>query len=301
MSLFSARSAEHSTLIEASPSDSTPLLLELVRAQAGRKRPSDLLAQLARDRFVHPSFLDQRLVHQLDGMALAAASEFEALQLSPVAPLGTCSVLGPTSQDRTLSTTRGTEVVSDPTNVLALICGERLRRDPQAHVRLCTAHQVLRAQPLPPQPGFSRHYRLFVLAEAGLGQAEDGFELAAVARHLGCFERLLEHATRDLGCYFRNRKFVVKTARSRAVLRDRLCRHLRREFPHIPLETEDLEANYYDGLRVIFGAETVTGEFCLLADLGLFDWLAKLTANSRMRFVASGIGVQLFPALFKTP
>ncbi len=70
--------------------------------------------------------------------------------------------------------------------------------------------------------------------------------------------------------------------------------------PHIPLETEALESNYYDGPRA-FGAETVTGEFCLLADLGLFAWLAKLTANGRMRFVASGIGTQLFPALFKTP
>ncbi len=56
-----------------------------------------------------------------------------------------------------------------------------------------------------------------------------------------------------------------------------------------------------DGLRVNFRPETSTGEFCPVADLGLFDWVAKLAANSRMRFVASGIGIQIFPVLFKTP
>lgn len=289
------------TLTTASPSETVPFLLELTRSQAGRKRPADLLAQLERDRFVHPSFLDQRLVHQLDGMALGAAPEFEALHLSPVAPLGTCSVLAPTSQDRTLSTTRGTEVVSDPTNMLALICAERIRRDRRTPVRVCTVHQVLRAQPLPPQAGFSRHYRLFVLAEAGPGEPEDGFELAAIGRQLASFDRIVERATATLGCRFPARKFVLKTARSRSVLRDRVLQRLHELFPETEVETQERDSNYYDGLRILFGAETISGEFCQLADLGLFDWVGKLTSNRRIRFVVSGFGVQLLPALFREP
>jgi hypothetical protein len=277
------------------------LLLELTRAQAGRKRPAHLLAQLERDQFVHPSFLDQRLLHQLDGMALGAAPEFEALQLSPVAPLGTCSVLAPTSQDRTLSTTRGTEVVSDPTNMLALICAERMRNDQRTPVRLCTVHQVLRAQPLPPRPGMSRHFRLFVLAEAGPGEAEDGFELAAIGRHLACFDRLVEHATRALGCRVPNRRFVVKAARNRAILRDRVCQRLRELFPQMVVQNDELDSDYYDGLRVVFEAETSSGKFCQLSDLGLFDWVGHLLSNKRIRFVASGFGIQLLPALFRAP
>jgi hypothetical protein len=108
--------------------------------------------------------LDQRTVHRLDGLALEAADQFEALQLSPVAPLGSCSVVAPTSQDRTLSSVRGTEVVSDPTNVLALECVRRLPEQPASHVHLCTIHQVLRVHALPPNTGFSRHFRLFALA-----------------------------------------------------------------------------------------------------------------------------------------
>jgi hypothetical protein len=123
-------------------------------------------AQLDRDAFVAPSALDQRTSHALDGIALEAAREFEALLLSPVVPLGTCSRLAPTSQDRTLSAARGLEVVSDPTNVLALDCARRLARDPRADLRLAKVHQVLRAQALPPKRGFARHLRMLALAEA---------------------------------------------------------------------------------------------------------------------------------------
>lgn len=299
MSRASNQSAAHAALTAASPSETVPLLLELTRAQAARKRPADLLAQLERDRFVHPSSLDQRLLHQLDGLALGAAPEYEALQLSPVTPLGTCSVLAPTSQDRTLSTTRGTEVVSDPTNMLALICAERLRHDERAPVRLCTVHQVLRAQPLPPQPGFSRHFRLFALAEAGSGEPEDGFELAAIGRQLAALDRLLGHATSTLGCRFPNGRFALKTARGRSVLRDRVHQRLTELFPQIAVDTEEFDSSYYDGLRVLFGAKTTSGEFCQFADLGLFDWVAKLLSNRRIRFVASGVGIQLLPVLFR--
>ena len=58
---------------------------------------------------------------------LAAAEQFEAVELSPLAPLGVCSVVGLASQNKIVSALRGTEVVSDPTNVLALECARRLR------------------------------------------------------------------------------------------------------------------------------------------------------------------------------
>ncbi len=212
---------DHPELLKASPSETTPWLLELARAQASRRAPLDLLARLEHDRFVQPSFLDQRLANQLDGLALNAAPEFDALLLSPVAPLGTCSVLAPSSQDRTLSTTRGSEVVSDPTNVLALECARRLRAG-AAHIQLCSVHQVLRAQALPPQPGFSRHFRLFVLAEAGASEAEDGFELRAIGRQISCFMRFFTAAKSALGCRFSQRRLVVKTSEKRKALRDRL-------------------------------------------------------------------------------
>src|SRR5689334_13787926 len=144
-------SPEAEQILALSPSEPAPLLLEPARPQAASRGPADLREQWARDAFVPPpapdlppahasdgpakrgprelreqwardgfvapSALDLRTAHAFDGLALEAAHEFEALLLAPVAPLGTCSSLAPTSQDRTLTAMRGVEVVSDPTNV----------------------------------------------------------------------------------------------------------------------------------------------------------------------------------------
>jgi hypothetical protein len=288
---------ELAALAALTPRQLTPLFLAIARAQAARRRPADLSAQFERDRFVQPLELDARLLHRLDGFALDAAAGFQALQLSPVAPLGCCSALAPTSQDRTLSAARGTEVVSDPTNVLALECAARLRREPDEVVRLCAVHQVLRAQPLPPLPGYTRHFRIFVLAEAGPGSADDGFEVDAVARHIAVMDRIFDRCT-EIGAAFPERRAVVLATEPRRVLADRVCAGLAAALPHVAVARQALERPYYSGLRVMFGASTRAGEFCPVGDLGLFDWVAKLTANRRHRFIASGLGLQLIPAVF---
>lgn len=283
------RTEDLEQLVSLSPSETTPLLLELARRQVARRRPSSLLDQLARDGFVQPSPLDLRVAHRLDGLALEAAAEFEALLLAPVAPLGSCSVLAPTSQDRTLTATRGTEVVSDPTNVLALECARRMRAE-EIDVRLCTIHQVLRAQALPAKPGFTRHFRLFALAEAGRARAEDGFEVDAIARHVGVFDRLFD-ACEAIGHRFPQRRITLFSDARRAVLAERVRERLARELPHVELSRESFESKYYDGIRALFWTRAVTGDDVPIADTGVFDWMSKLTSNHRMRFVASGLGI----------
>jgi hypothetical protein len=292
-------SKDHAALLAASASSTTPLLLDLARRQAGRRRPSDLLAQYARDKFVEPSFLDQRLTVKLDALALEAAAGYEALLLSPVAPLGACSVVAPTSQDRTLTTTRGSEVVSDPTNVLALECAMRLREQPERDVRLCTVHQVLRAQSLPDKPGHTRHFRLFVLAEAGPARAADGFEIDAIASQLGIYDRLFDRMSAELSYAFPRRHAVILAGADAKTLAERAAERLSRDLPHVSLVHQPLMAAYYDGLRIMFGAETREGQWNPIADLGRFDWSRQLTANHRQRYIASGLGIQLVPVLFR--
>jgi hypothetical protein len=120
------------------------LLLDVAEARAAQRRPADLVEQWDRDRFVQPALVDQRSLVEIDRHLLAAASAFESIELSPVAPLGVCSSIGHASQNKVLSTLRGTEVVSDPTNVLALECACRLRRDAGTTVRLATSHRCVR-------------------------------------------------------------------------------------------------------------------------------------------------------------
>lgn len=289
---------EYSQLFLLSPSETTPILLSLVRQQASRRKAASLVEQFERDGFVSPSMLDQRTIHTLDGFALEAAAGFEAVQLSPVAPLGTCAAVAATSQDRTLSTTRGTEVVSDPTNVLALECARRLKRHPKDPVRLCTIHQVLRAQSLPKRSGFSRHFRLFALAEAGPGLPEDAFEVDAITRHQQTFQKLFD-LLGAMGCVFPKRRVVLYSSAQREVLAGRVRASLHQSFPGVELSEERFESAYYEGLRVLLWAEATSGEHVPIADTGVFDWMGKLTANQKMRFVASGLGIQLAPLLFK--
>jgi hypothetical protein len=289
---------EHERLLASSPSETTPFLLELARRQATSRRLRDLLAQLDRDGCVAPSAVDQRTALAFDQLALDAAAEFEALLLSPVAPLGVCSRLAPTSQDRTLSAARGLEVVSDPTNVLALECARRLRREPATPVRLATVHQVLRLQAIRQKSGFSRHFRLLALAEAGPGRAEDAFEVDAIARHAALFERVLA-ASATLGCRFPERRATILHDARRAVAAERVRARLAHDLPHVELAIGPLASPYYAGLRVLLGVR-VDGDDVPLGDIGTFDWVARLTSNASQRLVASGLGLQLMALLFRS-
>lgn len=287
-------------LAALSPSATTPVWLDVARQQASRRSPADLLAQYAADRFVSPSAIDLKLSVRLDSLILEAADEFEAVLFSPLAPLGSCSVLGPTSQDRTISALRSLEVVSDPTNVMALECARRLRESPDRAVRLCTLHQVVRAQPAPRQPGFSQHFRMFAMAEAGLGRANDGFEVEAVVRQLSTFDRFFD-AAHAVGLRFAQRRLIILSSPESETSMERIANALADALPHVAQERGALNSSYYSGLRVQFGASTQTGEFCPIGDLGAFDWMARLTANRKLRFVASGLGIQLAPLLFREP
>src|SRR5688572_25985186 len=75
-------------------------LLLGVMGQRARRRPAALLEQWRQDRFVQPCTIDQRTLHELDAHLLTATSSFEALDLAPLAPLGACSSVAATSQNR---------------------------------------------------------------------------------------------------------------------------------------------------------------------------------------------------------
>src|SRR3954465_14463714 len=168
------------------------LLLGVVARRGERRPPPELLRQWEQDRFVQPAFIDQRTLNALDGHLLAAAEGFEASELSPLAPLGACSAVGLASQNKTVSTVRGTEVVSDPTNGMALECARRLRRDPGQVVRLATCHRCVRAQEIPKRPGHAAHFRLFCLATAGRERRDHAFVVEALGGQIGAHPAAVE-------------------------------------------------------------------------------------------------------------
>lgn len=276
------------------PSALWSLLLEVFERRAAQRSPATVRQQWESDRFVQPCAIDQRTLTALDTHLLAAAAEFEAIELSPLAPLASCSAVALTSQNRIVSTARGAEVVSDPTNVLALECARRLRTAPDAVAKLATSHRCVRAQAIPKRPGFAAHFRMFCLASAAHERKDHGFVTEALIEHIRTHIAALDRLEQN-GYHFPDRTLRLLATPERWHLSERIARAL----PEMPATLQKLEHRYYDGLRFMLDAGTPDGNPVPLIDGGAFDWLAKLTDNKRMVYVASGMGSQLAAVLFR--
>ena len=276
---------------ELAGSELQSLLLEVIRERARARTPAEVLAQYRRDRFVWPAIVDQRESIAIDTHLLAAAPEFAALELSPVTPLGTSSTVGPTDQHRVLSALRATEVVSDPTNVLALECASRMRAAP-GPFHLATSQRVVRAQPAPKLPGYAQHFRIFVLASGGIETRDHAFTVDTVVHHIRTLQAGLDRLEQH-GYAFGARRVDVLATPERAALGDRIA-------AAVGGTRSLLEHPYYSGgLRYMLWVTAPDGKQIPLGDGGTFDWLTKLASNRRAVFVGSGMGAQLVAAVFR--
>src|SRR5262245_5551840 len=263
------------------------LLLDVAAKRASQRTPSDLRQQRQTDRFVAPAYLDQRTQLEFDRKLFEVADQFAAIELTPLAPLGVCSVLAPTGQNRVVSTMRGTEVVSDPTNVLALESAERLRADATQTVRFATSHRCVRAQAPPKGPGMAAHFRLFCLTTAGHETQNHDFLVAAFIEHVRFHVDALERLA-AMGYSFPQPRLKLLSVPAR----EHLAKRIAATVTHVPIDLAPLEQKYYDGLRFTLTATSPTAGEVMLSDGGAFDWLATLNANRKLVFVASAMGSQ---------
>ena len=244
--------------------------------------------------FVRLSPVDQRTTMAVETEVLAAAAQFEAVELSPLAPLGVCSVVGLASQNKIVSALRGTEVVSDPTNVLALECARRLRdrgrgdRSP-GHVSPC------RARPTGAQAiGVRAALPDFLPGQWGPRAEGPGVRCRGALHPHRDLRAALDRLERA-GFSFPNRRLALLATPERASLADRIAGSVF----GAEVERRPLDHPYYAGLRYMLWCGEGAGGGVPLIDGGAFDWMGTLTANRKMVFVASGMGSQLVPILFR--
>jgi hypothetical protein len=272
------------------------VLLDVMQRRAQARSATDVLAQFVRDPFCVPALVDQRTSNAIDGHLLTAASDFEAIELSPVAPLAVCSSFALTDQNRVLSALRSTEIVSDPTNVLALECAARLRTRPGTTAHLTTSQRVIRAQFLPKLPGYTQHFRIFVLASGGVETKEHGFTVDSMLLHVRTMLRALDRLEQH-GYAFGQRRIDILSTPARKALGERIVDGLGALAIHKPLE----HAYYSGGLRYQIWVTAADGTELPLIDGGSFDWLSKIASNRRAVYVASGAGAQLMALRFRAP
>jgi hypothetical protein len=110
---------------------------------------------------------------------------------------------------------------------------------------------------------------------------------------LGVLDRLERH-----GFTFPDRRITLLSTQDRVTLGDRIVAAL----GDVVVSRAILEHPYYNqGLRFQITARSDEGIEVPLIDGGAFDWVAKLTSNRRAVYVASGLGSQLVPLMFRRP
>ncbi len=173
-----------------SASDLRSILMEVYRARAAAVKETDLLAHALRDPLMAPSTVSARDLLAFDSVAFQAASDFAALDLSPLCPFSAAFTLGGTSQNNVATSIRNAEALGDPTIALALEAGRRRGRSANL-VRVCASHRTIRLQPFD-VPGYSPHFRLFGLVTAGRDTGSFRFETAHLVEHVRVYLRIFQ-------------------------------------------------------------------------------------------------------------
>jgi hypothetical protein len=289
------------------PADLQSLLVEVYRHVVGRRNPKALLADYASSRFTHTSQYNPALLLEWDRIALSNLPKgFQALELSPVCPLGTVSLLAPISQDRVLTAIRNVEVMADPTNVLALECAlrrrelNRIESTRMSSVNLAASQRVIRSQRYE-SPDARAHFHLFSLCSAGRDSGNLGFEIGAISQHvsfyLKCLRLFLGSKIPFRVCIFDLRRPEPARTRCISELKD-----LESDFRNVKIEitnSPEEAKGYYREFRFHLSGTSNVGHDIELVDGGDTDWTQRLLGNAKERLVISGIGIERLCAHFE--
>jgi hypothetical protein len=294
---------------QLSPTDLQSLLIEVYRRRAEALTPRDLLDQYRHNRFVQPAQASP--IAQLDFDRLAYTllpPGFEAIALSPVAPLGACSVVSSVSQNVVVPTIRNTEVCSDATNVLALECARRrqqiLRSDPRAtdRVKLGTSHRQLRAQKFEGPASF-QHFSIFTLCTAGRDEGSFKFETQVLLEQLDFYVRLLDKAG-ELGYTIADVRVSVTALDEQRIdtLQVNVIDPLAAKHPNVKVDfDQDRQSGrgYYVDTCFRIDAKSPDRLDLLLVDGGFTTWTQQLLSNRKERLMTSGLGSERLCACFQ--
>ena len=290
--------------LDALPStELNSLLLEVMRLRTQSITPGSLMKAYQENRFVVPSAIDPItfLEAELKLLQVAHTNGFEPLELSPLAPLGNCSAIGLADQNKIVSALRGTEVVADATNLMALESSLRRKNSgfDQSTINLCAIHRHVRSQALPPGKGFTPHFKIFCAITSGPDTGSHAFEKTAILSHLRLYKTYLVDSLRlkKISVIIKNIQDRNSTTSPAKILYDHIVENL----PAMDITLEKVPAEehrYYQHTRFSINVDH-NGSVVNLGDGGFVDWAQKLTSNSKERMFTSGIGLELLIKLQK--
>jgi len=285
-------------------SDLQSLLIEIYNQRAKAITAKELLEQYKKNRFVQHSKLSSNCFLEFDQLAYQLLpKDFQILELSPVCPLGSISVMTPNSQNTVLTTIRNTEVCSDATNIMALEASLQrkkflLNKDAKTNpVKLCASHRLLRTQFFD-NPLFLPHFKILSLCIAGKDGGNFQFELSALRELIIYYYDLIsKYITEKISkkisvkciVFFHNEYLNERINNLALELRDG------HNIEVISKINTDENWNYYHQIRFnIFISDRSTGEDFFIGDGGDTTWISQLLSDKKERFMISGLGCELF-------
>jgi hypothetical protein len=290
------------------PTDLQSLLLEVYRRRATKRDPKELIKDHISNRFTRPSTASPTRLLEWDRIAFSLLPKvFQPVELSPVCPLGTVSVLSPISQDWTVSTIRNTEIVADSTNVLAIECAVRRHEQRSfssgkaASVHLAASHRLLRGQTFGVSPGTRQHFRIFTLCSAGRDPGNLRFETEAMGLHIGFY---LATLGKFLGTKTALRVAIsdFRSKATRPLVRSGVVEKLQSTHKRVRIgidQDRKQGRGYYGELCFKIYATDSTGKERELVDGGDVNWTQKLLNNAKERLIISGCGSERLCELFE--
>jgi len=274
-------------------SELNTLLLELFRTRAKKITPAELLRQFEKNRFASPSGVDTIDFKEFEirCLKLAKSKGFIPITLSPLAPLGTCSAVAFVDQNNVVTALRGTEVVSDATNVFAiLIASELKKKKHHGLIKYAATHRHVRSQALS-NPAFTAHFGIFCLATGGLDTGSFTFEL----------EQLIDHINIHFSVYsnefdLNKEKLLLRLylKEENEIFHQRLKDSMKNmsNLITVKIERQADTGNYYKLVQFKFFLVR-NGQEINLSDGGFVDWTQKLIPNKKHRLIISGVGTEL--------
>jgi hypothetical protein len=285
---------------ELSGSELNSILLEVFNQKTNTLGAPELLNQYQENRFVKPAdlpVLDLKRM-EVDILQLFQRYSFEALELSPVSILGSCSVVASANQKKILSALRGTEVLADSTNSIALYASDLKQKNKTAGsssetpMRFCNIQRHLRTQSISGK-GFRPHFKIGCLVTCGTDTGAFDFEKKSLQEHIRVMKALfleyykVEEVSFKLLC----RKGYSGGENLAQAVND----YVQQQDPDIRItivDTPEHETNYYKGLQYKVNI-LMKGKTYEIGDGGFVDWTQQLLQNKKERMLSTGFGFDL--------
>ncbi len=285
---------------QISASDLQSLLLAVYKARSSQRTPSEVLTDYKHNRFVAPSAADPEKLQRVESIIRQhLPSTARVLELAPVCPLGTSSVIAGVSQNWSVATARNTEVVSDATNVLALECALQRRRaleiDPKSQevFHYFASHRLLRPQ-FNDNPHLLTHFRLFHSCSAGRDVGNMGFETDSIFAHASAYLASLQQVAPSSAIV----EFLLSDFHDQdrdEYLERNLLAPLRSAYSGAQFslnDGRDAGRGYYRDLCFHINIQLPGMAAIQLADGGSVDWTQKMLGSAKERLVTSAISTE---------